>query len=150
MMKFLLQTWCGVGVGMLLWCAPAYATAPVTKKIPPKPKTAIILQDKINGFVFTSSQACRNAFKIKSVAPATPNFNRSYDIFLSGSRWWPRKVVWTNFTVMSQTAYNAIPERTQPDKPDIILKLGNGNLLTQFIPQDRPRDFRCTLQESVR
>lgn len=147
MTNFFLRIWLAGIIGIMFWSSPVMAATPAKKKIPPKPKYAILLQDKANGFAFTSTIACRNAFKIKAVPPASSSFGASYNIFLSGSRLWPRKVVWTNFTVMSRVVYDAIPEKTQPDKPDIIFTLANGNLLTQFMPQDKPRDFRCTLQE---
>lgn len=101
-----------------------------------------LFQDDTYRFrVTATSKTCEDYYDVKVIESLTTDAKKSYGIFVPGSKNWPQEYPAFSYAIYSQADYNKFSPTELPGKPEITLRLDNGDLLTWWQPQDSPPDM---------
>ena len=101
----------------------------------------ILYQDDAYRIRFTTENACKDLYSIKTISPKINNALKDYGVFLPRSKDnWPPDELWYDYALYTQAAYEQINPNEPPGKPGLILRLNSGELLTRYGAQDGPTD----------
>lgn len=125
-----------VGGGVYYWQQNKPQPTPSTPvSNTPTPQEAILYQDNENKFKFVTDQSCEKYLKITKSGQGAKS---SYTVTLPLAKQWNGDFMY--FGVMTQNEYNGISDEEFGGKPNILLTLSNGLLLTGGSPQDWPSE----------
>lgn len=127
---------------------PAPAPTSNDAKVLPPAETSdstIVYQDKELGIAFTTQKACGSYYSIRPAQPGGQEL-KHYDVYIPGSKDWAKNTPWYSYSVFTVKTYNAINPDEMPGRPEMVLKLSSGNLLTRWFPNDGPNDSICTIK----
>lgn len=116
------------------------------KIVPPAEsnQSPVLYEDKEAGILFTTTKECETSLSVKPAAKGGQEV-KHYDVYATGSKTWPKNTPWYSYSVFTAKTYNAIIPDELPGRPDIVLKLNSGDLLTKWSHNDGPTDVHCTI-----
>lgn len=118
-----------------------FSTLAAPKLTERKIESYLLFQDDTYRFrVTATAKTCADYYSIIAIEPLE-NSLRSYGIFAPGSKVWGTNFPASTCAIYTQAAYAKLPSGEMQSKPEIILRLDNGNLLTEWQPQDSPPDM---------
>ena len=124
------------------FCAPSEAKSDYFQLTLKQTPTNVLFQDDTYRFrITTTAKACEDYYDVKVIEPLTTDAKKSYGIFVPGSKNWPQEYPAFSYAIYSQADYNKFSPTELPGKPEITLRVDNGNLLTWWQPQDSPPDM---------
>jgi outer membrane murein-binding lipoprotein Lpp len=101
----------------------------------------LLFQDDTYHFrVAGTTKSCADYYDFK-VREALAGSIKSYDIFVPGSKSWAQGYPLEAYAIYTEESYNKLPSGEMVSKPQIIMRLDNGDLLTWWQPQDSPPDI---------
>ncbi|MDO8617501.1 MAG: hypothetical protein Q7N87_01245 [Candidatus Uhrbacteria bacterium] len=124
-----------VGGGVYYWQQnkPPLSNSPVSSR--PVSQDSVLYQDNENKFKFVTKQSCE---KYLRVTKSGQGAEASYTVTLPLAKQWSGDFMY--FGVMSQGKYDGISDEEFGGKPNIVMALNGGLLLTGGTPQDWPSE----------